>query len=105
MDNQKITFEQLNDPAFRRAELIKEKSGAVYVAFKELDGLINKTRLAERYFQRTHAWLSQKIHGCTVLNRQKTFTQEEYKTLAEAFRDIARNLDKLADEIDAAEMD
>lgn len=105
MDNKRPTFEQLCDPAYRRAELITEKSGAVWIAFQELNGLINKSQLAEQYFQRTHAWLSQKLHGCTVLNRQKAFTEAEYHELAEAFRDIARRLEAHADEIDAAEME
>lgn len=82
-----------------------DKIGAVDVAFTELEGLINRTQLASQYFNRTHAWLSQKLNGCTVLNRKKAFTEAEYHQLAEAFRDIARRLNIHADEIDAAPMD
>lgn len=99
------TFEQLCDPEYRRAELVSEKSGAVWIAFKELDGLINKTPLSAQYFERTLAWFSQKLNGCTVCNKKKSFTGEEYHQLAEAFRDIARRLNAHADEIDAAELD
>ncbi|MCM1517525.1 MAG: DUF5053 domain-containing protein [Pseudoflavonifractor sp.] len=81
------------------------KTGAVWNAFIELEGLINKTQLAEQYFHKTPAWLSQKIHGCTVLNKQKAFTDAEYRQLADAFRDIARRLNAHADEIDAASPD
>ncbi|MCM1332672.1 MAG: DUF5053 domain-containing protein [Bacteroides sp.] len=88
-----------------RAESITDKGGATEVAFSELEGLVNKTQLATQYFKRTHAWLSQKLHGCTVLNRQKAFTEAEYHQLAEAFRDIAKRLIAHADEIDAAAMD
>lgn len=105
MDNKKPTFEQLCDPIYRREQLVTEKSGAVFVAFNELDSLINKTKLANQYFNKTHAWLSQKLHGCTVLNRQKAFTDAEYHQLAEAFRDIARRLNAHADEIDRAATD
>lgn len=88
-----------------RKEVIKIKSGATWNAFVELEGLINKTQLADQYFNKSHAWLSQKLHGCTVLNRQKAFTDAEYHQLAEAFRDIARRLNAHADEIDNAALD
>lgn len=88
-----------------RNECIKEKSGAVWNAFVELEGLINKTQLSEQYFKRTSGWLSQKIHGCTVYNKKKMFTEAEYHQLAEAFRHIARRLEAHADEIDAAAME
>lgn len=105
MEDKKITFEQLNDPAFRRSALISEKSGATWIAFLELNGLINKTQLAEQYFQRTQAWLSQKLNGCEVCKKKAAFTEAEYHELAEAFRDIARRLEAHAAEIDAAAMD
>ena len=88
-----------------RAMDLVDKSGAVDIAFTELAGLVNKSQLASQYFNKSHAWLSQKLHGCTVLNRQKSFTESEYHQLAEAFRDIAKRLLAHADEIDAADMD
>lgn len=84
---------------------LADKSGAVDIAFDELGGIINKSQIASQYFHKTHAWLSQKLHGCTVLNRQKSFTEAEYRQLAEAFRDIARRLNAHADQIDDAPMD
>lgn len=89
----------------RRNACLTDKAGATEVAFSELEGLINKSQIASQYFNKTHAWLSQKLHGSTVLNRKKSFTEEEYHQLAEAFRDIARRLTAHADEIDAAAMD
>ena len=91
------------DPAFRRMHLITEKSGAVFVAFTELDGLINKTQLANRYFGRSQSWFSQRLNGCMLRNKQQSFTTEEYHQLAEAFRDIANRLMTHADEIDRAD--
>lgn len=89
----------------RRAELIKSKWGATSNAFIELEGLINKSQLADQYFNRTHAWFSQKLHGTMVLDRRKCFTEAEYHQLAEAFRHIAMRLQAHADEIDAAAME
>ncbi|MDE6007089.1 MAG: DUF5053 domain-containing protein [Muribaculaceae bacterium] len=88
-----------------RSETLIDKSGAVDIAFDELEGVINKSQLAAQYFKKSHAWLSQKLHGCTVLNRQKSFTEEEYHKLADSLRDIARRLNAHADEIDNAPMD
>ena len=77
----------------------------MWVAFLELEGIINKTKLANKYFNKSHAWFSQKLNGITVLNRQKAFTEAEYHQLAEAFRHIAKRLNAHADEIDAAAME
>lgn len=88
-----------------RNAVIGIKSGAVWNAFVELEGLINKTQFADQYFNRSHAWLSQKLNGCTLNNRKKAFTEKEYHQLAEAFRHIARRLEAHADEIDAAAME
>ncbi len=88
----------------RELDLV-DKSGAVDVAFSELEGLINLSQLARQYFKRSHAWFSQKLHGCMVLNRNKSFTESEYHELAEAFRHIAIRLNAHADEIDNASMD
>ncbi len=99
---------EIFDPAKHeehRTNMIGIKSGAVWNAFVELEGLINKTQLADQYFNRSHAWLSQKLNGCTLHNRKKAFTEKEYHQLAEAFRHIARRLEAHADEIDAAAMD
>jgi len=89
---------------FRAMDLI-DKSGAVDIAFSELGGILNKSQIAEQYFGKSQAWFSQKLHGCTVLNRAKSFTEEEYNQLSDALRDIARRLTAHADEIDAAPMD
>ena len=89
----------------RRAFLIAEKSGAIFTAFAELDGTVNKTRLAADYFDRSPAWLAHKIHGATVCNKVQSFSEQEAHCLAEAFRDIACRLLAHAAEIDAAAPD
>lgn len=85
-----------------RAVNILIKSGAVWMSMVELDGIINLSALARQYFGRSQSWISQRIHGCTVMNKQMEFKEDEYAQLAEAYRDIARKLSKAADEIDAA---
>lgn len=103
MENEKISYEQFLDPAFRRAEQVKVKSEAVWVAFHELGGLVNVSKLAKQYFGKSQSWLAQKINGYSVYGKSRAFTNEEYAALSQALRDIARRLDQYADEIDAAE--
>ena len=86
----------------RRKEIISTKGGAVWNAFTELENLINKSALAQQYFGKSQSWLSQRIHGCTVRKKEMAFKPEEYRLLADSFRDIARRLQAHADEIDAA---
>ena len=103
MKEEKITFEQFTDPAFRRAEQMKVKSEAVWVAFNELGGLINVSKLAREYFGKSQSWLAQKVSGLSVGNKERKFTPEEYVTLSAAFRDIAGRLNEYADAIDSAQ--
>lgn len=105
MNNEKPTFKQMCDPAFRRAQNITIKSGAVFVAFSELEGLINNAAIARQYFKRSPAWLTQRINGNIVFNKKAGFRPDEYRQLADAFRDIARRLEAHAAEIDAAAPD
>ena len=102
---EKISFEDFCNPEFRKSEQMKVKSEALWLAFLELDGLINISKLARRYFHKSQSWLSQKLHGHSVCDKKRSFTEEEYHQLAESFRDIARRLNQFADAIDTAAMD
>lgn len=88
-----------------REEIISTKSGALWNAFIELEGLINKSQLSKQYFGKTHGWFSQRLHGCTVQKKEQSFKGDEYNEIASAFRDIAKRLQAHADEIDKAEDD
>lgn len=101
--NEKISFEQFCDSAWRRSEQMKVKTEAVWVAFTELDGLVNVSKLARDYFGKSQSWLAQRIASMEVNGRQQGFTAEGYATLTAAFRDIARRLEEYADAIDAAQ--
>lgn len=81
---------------------MKVKSEAVWVIFHELDGLLNVSKFAKEYFHKSQSWFAQKINGYSVCNKERAFTKEEYDRLAESFRDVAKRLNRYADEIDAA---
>lgn len=104
MENEEMTFEQFCDPAYRRSQQITLKSEATWVAFMELGGLLNTSALARQYFNRSPGWLLQRLNGNTVFGKKAEFREEDYRTLAEALRDIARRLEVHADEIEHAAM-
>ncbi|MBP5418869.1 MAG: DUF5053 domain-containing protein [Bacteroidales bacterium] len=86
-----------------RTECIRHKGGALSTQFDELDGLINISKFSKRFMHKSQSWFSQKLHGCTVCNIQQSFSADEYSKLAQSFRELARQLNQYADELDAAE--
>lgn len=98
----KRKIENIEEYEKRRLQCIKYKADATFTAFSELEGLLNKSQLAQQYFNKSRGWISQRINGCMVLNKERTFNEREYHELAEAFRDIAKRLLSHADEIDDA---
>ena len=86
----------------RRKKCIEYKPDAVVTAFSELEDIINKSQIAKQYFGKSQSWFSQRLNGCTVLNKSVAFKVEEFHHLAEAFRDVAKRLQAHADEIDTA---
>lgn len=84
-----------------RNKVITYRGGAIFNAFIELDGIICKTEFAKQYMDKTQSWFSQKLNGCPVGGAKKEFTSDEAVKIAESFRDIAKRLCVLADEIDA----
>lgn len=89
----------------RRREIMKTKAGAVWLAFTELEDLIDPSALAAQYFEKSGEWLTKRLDGCAVRDKETSLDENECHQLAEAFRDIAKRLLAHADEIDAAKMD
>ena len=89
----------------RRKKCIEYKPDATVTAFSELEDIINKSQLAKQYFGKSQSRFSQRVNGCTVLKKSMAFKEEEYHKLAEAFRDIAKQLIAHADKIDAAKFE
>lgn len=103
MDISKRKYFNKELAAQHRKETIAFTEGAIFIAFLDLDGLLNKTALSKQYFGKTQGWFSQKLNGATVCDKERSFTTHESHQLAEAFRDIAKRLIAHADEIDNAE--
>lgn len=58
----------------------------------EVDEIIPYSYIAEHYFNKSRAWLSQRIRGNTVNNKRAKFTNEEIKTLEDAIHDVSKKL-------------
>lgn len=71
-------------------------------AFRDLGDIINKSQIAKQYFGKSQSWFSQRLNGCMVLNKSVVFKEDEYRQIADAFRDIAKRLVKHAERIDSA---
>lgn len=103
MENNKISFEQLCDREYRRSQQMTIKTEAIWATFLELDGIINILKFAKKYFGKSHAWFSQKLHGIDVCNKRRAFTKEECAQLADALKELSKTLAQFAEQIESAE--
>ncbi|MGM9753140.1 MAG: DUF5053 domain-containing protein [Candidatus Cryptobacteroides sp.] len=84
-----------------RNQSISYRGGAIYTAFVELEDIINKAEFAQQYLGKSSEDFNKKLDGCPVGGSQTEFSAKEAKKIAESFRDIAKRLTALAEEIDA----
>lgn len=67
------------------AMLVKEQ-------LKEISPMISLSYIAKTYFNKTRAWLCQRVNGSIVNGKPAEFTEEEKKTLTRALNDMGRQL-------------
>ena len=58
----------------------------------ELSEVINLSYIAKKYFNKSRAWLSQRINAHYVNGKPASFTEEELKILNFAFQDIGKKI-------------
>lgn len=87
-----------------RANCVTFKEGAISAQFDELAGIINLTQFSKRFFGKTHSWFSQRLHGSIVMNKEQSFKENEYAQIAAGFRELAKQLNQYADELDKADI-
>ena len=66
-----------------------------------MEEIINKAEFAQQYLGKSSEDFDKKLAGCPVGGSKTEFTAEEAKKIVESFRDIAKRLTALAEEIDA----
>ncbi|MBR4828853.1 MAG: hypothetical protein IKZ92_03540 [Muribaculaceae bacterium] len=81
---------------------VDTKMGATAIAFAELKGLVDVTKFARQFVGMTGKEFKRRYDACLYRHHGDEFTDEQFAAIAAAFRDIANQLNKAADEIDAA---
>ncbi|MCM1452794.1 MAG: DUF5053 domain-containing protein [Clostridium sp.] len=62
----------------------------------EISDMINLSYIAKRYFNKSRAWLSQRVNGNIVNGRPCRFTPSELNTFNAALRDMSMRLAAVA---------
>lgn len=65
----------------------------------KLDGIyesISWSFIARTYFNKSRAWLSQRINGLMIHGKEVQFTHDEKQTLLQALRDISGKIERTA---------
>ncbi|MBR6250710.1 MAG: DUF5053 domain-containing protein [Bacteroidales bacterium] len=86
-----------------RKGAILYKDLALMLQFEELDKIINVSKFSKRFMHKSQSWFAQRTSGMTINGEKVKFKPDEYARIAESFRELARQLNQYADEIDAAE--
>ncbi len=77
------------------AEVGELRRDALALQLGEAADMLNLTYIAKKYFHRSHAWLSQRLHGNVVNGKACKFTAEELDTFNHALRDMSARLGAL----------
>ena len=64
----------------------------IKIQLMEITEIVSLSYIAKKYFNKTRAWLYQKVNGNKVNGKSASFTQEEINTLNSAFQDISKKL-------------
>lgn len=87
-----------------REGAVKYKDCALILQFAELDRMLNISKFSKRFLRKTQAWFSQRLNKCVVNGEKIAFKEQDYVRIAAGFRELAKQLDQYADELDKAEM-
>ena len=66
--------------------------GVIRQQLSEISAMINLSYIARHYFNKSRAWISQRVNGNTVNGKACRFTPAELDTFNNALRDMAARL-------------
>lgn len=94
------TGKKINTNKKSTASLVKEiddfiEETTLKIQLSEVSRIVSLSYIAKEYFNKTRAWLYQRINNSTVNGKPARFTKEEIKTLNYAIRDISSRLAKI----------
>ncbi len=76
------------------------KNQTIKEMYNGIGRILNFSALSNLYFCRTPQWMMQRIHSYKVNGKPAFFKDEECVQMANALRDIANQLNAVADSID-----
>lgn len=74
-------------------DVVRNKLNGIYES-------ISWSYIARTYFNKSRAWLSQRINGLMIHGKEAQFTHEEKQTLLQALRDISGKIERTAQVIE-----
>ena len=81
-------------------QITEQKNQTLTEMYSGIGRLLNFSALSNLYFCRTPQWMMQRIHGYKVNGKPAFFKDEECNQMANALRDIANQLNEIADNIE-----
>ncbi len=90
--------DEFADAMVQAAKEIAEKAGtlAIKVKMEEMLPAISIAYIAKKYFNRTSAWLYQRINGNIVNGKKAEFSKQELDTMKFALQDLSHKLYSLS---------
>lgn len=74
-------------------DVLRNKLDSIYES-------VSWSYIARTYFNKSRAWLSQRINGLMIHGKEAQFTHEEKQTLLQALRDISGRIERTAQVIE-----
>lgn len=74
-------------------DVLRNKLDSIYES-------VSWSYIARTYFNKSRAWLSQRINGLMIHGKEAKFTHEEKQTLLQALRDISGRIERTAQVIE-----
>ena len=72
------------------------EENTIRLQMQEVSSIISLSYIAKMYFNKSRAWLYQRMNGNVVNGKPARFTQEELSTLNRALKDISEKLGSLS---------
>lgn len=69
---------------------------------EDLDGILNLSAFSKRFFGKSQSWFSQRIHHSVVMYKSQIFKEKELDQIACGFKELAKQLERYANEIEMA---
>jgi len=94
----------LDDYLYWRGQCIGDKGGALSTQITELNKILNISVFSKRFLKKPQKWFNEKLKESSLLHTKTEFTVEEYSQIVNGYRELARQFNQYADELEKAKM-